>query len=74
MMRVLCLVALCQVTSSFRNNLRPAASIVRLSAKSAFAPVETLKMSDKKEKAPEKEGWERIQGLIEVQICIYMDR
>jgi hypothetical protein len=31
-------------------------------------------MSDKKEKAPEKEGWERIQGLIEVQICIYIDR
>jgi hypothetical protein len=71
MMRVLCLVALCQVTSSFRNNLRPAASIVRLSAKSAFAPVETLKMSDKKEKEPEKEGWERIQGLIEVYICVY---
>lgn len=64
MMRVASALLLLQAASAFHaSGLRPATSLVRLSAKSAYK-VESFKMAEKKPKEPEKEGWERIQALV----------
>jgi hypothetical protein len=59
--------ALVQVATAFRGNSIRSSSVIRhLSMKSAVLEntVTSLKMSDKKPKEPEKEGWERLQGLM----------
>jgi hypothetical protein len=64
MMRILSVLVVLQVATAFRvSGLHPTTGLTRLSAKSALV-TESLKMSDKKPKEPEKEGWERIQALI----------
>lgn len=52
-MQILLCLVLVQIASAFHaKGMRPTRSLVRLSAKTSYAPVETFKMSDKKPKEP----------------------
>lgn len=64
MMRLGCALLLVQTATAFHaSGLRPATSLVRLSAKTSYA-TKAFEMAEKKPKEPEKEGWERIQALV----------